>query len=156
MGPDVAYADAMMAAVEASLCVDTTKRFATGYSSGSFMTHRLGCIRGAMFRGIATIAGGQADRSCTGPVAALLIHDLNDSTVNISASVSARDSHIARNMCNASAARTPFAPAPCESYAGCAAGLPVVFCQTSGQDHSRQDSLAAPAFWNFFSSLPAR
>jgi hypothetical protein len=28
-----------------------------------------------------------------------------------------------------------------------------VWCQTAGQDHSRQDGLAAPIFWSFLSSL---
>jgi len=31
-----------------------------------------------------------------------------------------------------------------------------VWCQTSGQNHARQDGLAAPIFWDFLSTLPAR
>ncbi|MBL8684728.1 MAG: hypothetical protein JNK05_36465 [Myxococcales bacterium] len=155
-GPDIPYIDAMIADAERTFCVDTSRRFASGYSSGAFMTHRLACIRGALFRGVASIAGGQSGSMCTGNVAALLIHDTNDMTVNVSESIRARDNHVMRNGCNAMAARTPVMPMPCESYAGCMAGLPVVWCQTSGQDHSRQDSLAGPAFWNFFNSLPPR
>lgn len=155
-GPDVPYVDAMIADAEQGFCADTSRRFATGYSSGSFMTHRLACIRGALFRGVATIAGGQSGSMCTGNVAALLIHDTNDGTVNISASIQARDNHVMRNRCNATAARTPISPMPCEQYTGCTAGLPVAWCQTSGQDHARQDALAAPAFWNFLNALPAR
>jgi polyhydroxybutyrate depolymerase len=155
-GPDLPYIDAMMAEVEASFCVDTTRRFANGYSSGAFMTHRLGCVRGALFRGVGSIAGGQGGSMCTGNVAAMLIHDTGDSTVNISASVGARDDHVRRNGCSATAPRMSVTPPPCEAYAGCAAGLPVVWCQTTGQNHGRQDALAAPAFWNFFRSLPPR
>lgn len=150
-GPDVPYFDGMLADVEAAFCVDTSKRLLTGYSSGSFMTHRLACIRGAQLRGIATIAGGQAGTSCTGNVAALLIHDANDSTVNISASISARDNHLLRNACTVPAASTPTDHPPCVTYAGCS--KPVTWCQTTGQDHSRQDALAAPIFWSFLSSL---
>lgn len=149
-GPDVPYFDAMLADVEGAFCVNTARRFLTGYSSGSFMTHRLACIRGAQIRGVATIAGGQAGSSCTGTVAALLIHDENDQTVNISASVSARDNHLMRNGCTSPPMTTPADP-PCVTYAGCA--KPVTWCQTSGQDHSRQDDLAAPIFWSFLSSL---
>lgn len=152
-GPDIAYWDAMVADVEARWCVDQTRRFATGYSSGSFMTHRLACIRGDMFRGVATIAGGQAGNNCTGDPAALLIHDLNDGTVNISASESARDNYLTRNGCDANATPTPTADPPCVAYQGCAAGKPVIWCQTTGQDHSRQDGLASPIFWNFLSGL---
>lgn len=155
-GADVPYIDAMMAAVEGNFCVDTGRRFASGYSSGSFMTHVLGCIRGAQFRGIASIAGGQTGSRCTGNPAALLIHDLNDGTVNISASVGARDQLATRNGCDAMAARVPTSRTPCEAYQGCDAGQPVVWCQTSMRNHDRQDALAAPAFWEFFNMLPAR
>jgi polyhydroxybutyrate depolymerase len=153
-GVDVPYWDAMVADVEAGWCIDPAKRYLTGYSSGSFMTHRLGCLRADKLRGIATIAGGQAETSCTGTVAALLIHDANDNTVNISASIAARDSLLTRNGCDKVTAPTPTDHPPCVAYSGCAAGKPVVWCQTSGQDHSRQDAVAAPIFWDFLSKLP--
>jgi len=71
--------------------------------------------------------------------------------VNISASIAARDRYLSENGCGDTT--MPFDPSPCQAYEGCASGLPVVWCQTSGQDHSRQDGLAAPAFWNFLSTL---
>lgn len=150
-GVDVPFWDAMVADVEATWCIDPGKRLLTGYSSGSFMTHRLGCIRADKIRGIATIAGGQAESSCTGTVAAALIHDANDQTVNISASIAARDSLLARNGCGTTT--TPTSHAPCVEYSGCATGKPVVWCQTSGKDHDRQDALAGPIFWDFLSGL---
>ncbi|CAN5837390.1 hypothetical protein BH11MYX3_BH11MYX3_13070 [soil metagenome] len=153
-GVDLPYWDAMVADVEAAWCIDPTKRYATGYSSGSFMTHRLGCLRADKLRGIVTIAGGQAESSCSGTVAALLIHDANDNTVNISASIAARDSLLTRNGCDKVTAPTATDHPPCVAYSGCAAGKPVVWCQTANQDHSRQDALAAPIFWDFLSKLP--
>lgn len=150
-GPDVAFFDALVAEVEATWCADTSRRFATGYSSGSFMTHRLGCIRGDVLRAVASIAGGQAGRSCAGTVAALLIHDRDDTTVNISASEGTRDAYVLANGCDAT--RTATDPSPCEAYDGCDPGLPVVWCETSGMSHARQDGLAAPAFWGFLSSF---
>ena len=152
-GVDVAFWDAMVAEVEATWCIDTTKRYLTGYSSGAFMTHRLGCIRADKIRAIATIAGGQAESgSCTGTVAAAVIHDVNDGTVNVSASVAARDSLLARNGCGMTT--TPTNHSPCVEYGGCAAGKPVVWCQTSGRNHDRQDAFAGPVFWDFFEGLP--
>lgn len=153
-GPDVAFFDYLVEQVEAQWCADPERRFATGYSGGSFMTHMLACTRGDRLRGVATIAGGQPGFDCTGNVAALLIHDADDQTVNISNSIAARDDHLMRNGCDAAAPTSPIDPPPCEAYAGCDEGLPVVWCQTSGQDHSRQDGLAGPAFWGFLSSLP--
>jgi poly(3-hydroxybutyrate) depolymerase len=152
-GPDVPYFDKMLEDIENNFCVDTSRRFLTGYSSGSFMTHRLACIRGDKLRGVATIAGGQGGSNCTGNVAALLIHDDGDTTVNISASMQARDNHLMRNTCTSPPSSTPDADhPPCVEYAGCAAGKGVTWCQTTGQNHSRQDNLAAPIFWDFISS----
>ena len=152
-GVDVAFWDAMVADVEATWCIDTTKRLLTGYSSGAFMTHRLGCLRGDKIRGIATIAGGQAEsNNCTGTVAAVVIHDTNDGTVNVSASIAARDSLLQRNGCGTTT--TPTTQSPCVEYGGCAAGTPVVWCQTSGKNHDRQDAFAGPVFWDFLSRLP--
>jgi|SRR5688572_10049777 polyhydroxybutyrate depolymerase len=152
-GPDVAYWDAMVADVDARWCIDPARRFATGYSSGSFMTHRLACLRGDLLRGVATIAGGQAEADCAGDPAALLIHDLNDGVVGIGASEAARDSYLSRNSCDLRTEPTPTDHPPCVEYAGCADGRPVVWCMTTGQQHDRQDGLAAPIFWDFLSSL---
>ena len=151
-GPDVAFFDAMVSAMEQGTCADPERRFVTGYSSGAFMTHVLSCQRGDEIRGVASIAGGQGGSGCTGKVAALLIHDANDSVVGIATSEQARDRYLAENGC--ALTTTPYDPAPCVRYDGCEAGLPVVWCQTTGQDHSRQDGLSAPAFWGFLSTLP--
>jgi polyhydroxybutyrate depolymerase len=147
-GEDVAYFDVMLETVEAAVCVDTARRFVTGYSSGASLAHGVACVRGDRLRGVATIAGGFVGGNCTGSVAALLIHDLNDPVVDISASVATRDAHLARNHC-----ATPTDQPPCVGYTGCDAGKPVVWCQTTGQEHERQDAFAAPVFWSFLSAL---
>jgi hypothetical protein len=71
----------------------------------------------------------------------------------ISGSERALARQLTQNMCDESAAPTAVDPAPCEAYAGCKAGYPVHWCETSGNAHGRQDSLAPSAFWNFFKSL---
>lgn len=150
-GPDVAFFDALVDEVESTWCADPERRFATGYSSGSFMTHQLACVRGDVLAGVASIAGGQAGRDCEGRTAALLIHDRGDGTVGIAASERARDAHLTRNGC--SDTTTPADPSPCERYDGCDSGFDVVWCETTGMGHARQDGLAAPAFWGFLSTL---
>jgi polyhydroxybutyrate depolymerase len=151
-GPDVPYFDYVLAAVEATYCVDADRRFLSGYSSGAFMAHRLGCIRGDVIRGIATIAGGFPGSACVGDVAALMIHDFDDQTVRIvPVGYPTRDQWIARNHCDSMYTAT--SDPPCIAYDGCDVGNPVVWCETTMQDHSRQDGLAAPIFWHFLSSL---
>lgn len=150
-GPTPPFFDALTARVESDFCADTNRRFVAGYSSGSFVAHRLACLRGDAIAGVATIAGGQGNKNCVGATAALLVHDSDDGTVDIGASEAARDSHLQANGCGA--ATTASEPSPCVTYQGCNPGLPVVWCQTNGQNHSRQDGLTGPAFWAFFDSL---
>jgi polyhydroxybutyrate depolymerase len=150
---DVAFFDAMVAEIEQTYCADTVRRFATGYSSGSFLAQQLACERGDVLRAVATIAGGNAGRDCTGKVASLQIHDLDDTTVPIAGGEELRDQLAERSGCDLATARAPTEPSPCEAYAGCDEGYPVVWCPTSGNGHERQDSLAAPAFWDFLSQF---
>jgi poly(3-hydroxybutyrate) depolymerase len=147
--PDVAFFDALVPAIERSLCADPARRFVTGYSSGAFLSQTLACVRAGQVRAVATIAGESPGSSCGGPVAAFLVHDRDDPSVNISEGRALRDELAVRNRCAVNQPRQSVAPAPCEAYVGCAAGNPVVWCETSGQRHSRQDAFIVPAFWDF-------
>lgn len=149
---DLPYFDAMVADVEARYCVDTDRRLIAGYSSGAFFAHRIACLRGDTILGIATIAGGGPGGGCVGDVAVLQIHDFDDQTVKIvDVGYPTRDTWIANNGCEATS--SPTDDPPCVEYDGCDPETPVVWCETTGQDHSRQDALAAPIFWRFLSSL---
>jgi poly(3-hydroxybutyrate) depolymerase len=153
-GPDVAFFDAMVKDVEARFCTDEHRFFAVGYSSGSWLVNQLTCIRADILRGAASVTGGEAaSGQCGGPVARIFIHDKDDTTNVISGSEKARDRQLTQNSCDKSAAPTAVDPSPCKLYQGCTAGYPVEWCQTSGQMHNRQDSLAGPAFWNFFKAF---
>ena len=149
--PDVAFFDALVPAIERSLCADPARRFVTGYSSGAFLAQTLACVRAGQVRAVATIAGVSPGTSCGGPVAAFLVHDRDDPSVDISKGEALRDELAVRNRCAVSQPRQSVAPAPCEAYVGCAAGNPVVWCETSGQGHDRQDAFIVPAFWGFLS-----
>lgn len=150
-GPDGAYLETLRTEVDKRWCVDTNRRYLTGYSGGAFMAHVLACRSGEHYRGVATIAGGQGGSSCTPDMPALLIHDADDGTVNVSASRTTRDGYITRNGCNASEAPTDYTPDPCVASVSCDA--PVVYCETNGRGHDRQDAFAAPIFWSFLNSL---
>ena len=153
-GPDVAFFDAMVADTKARFCTDEHRFFAVGYSSGSWLANQLTCIRADVLRGAGTVTGGESSNGkCGGPVARIFIHDQDDTTNVISGSEKARDRQLTQNSCDKAAAPTAVDPSPCKLYSGCTAGYPVEWCQTSGQMHNRQDSLAGPAFWNFFKAL---
>jgi polyhydroxybutyrate depolymerase len=148
---DVAFVDAMLADVQARFCADSNRMFVVGYSSGSWLADQLACIRADVLRGVATVAGGNPGvRDCTGPIAQIFVHDTEDMSNGIESSESARDRLLMENNCDTSIEPVPEDPEPCVRYQGCDPGYPVVWCQTSGEGHDRQDGLAAPAFWSFF------
>ena len=153
-GVDVTFFDQMLTAIEAQRCVDTSRIFTVGYSSGSWLVNSLDCVRSAKIRGAASVSGGvQYDaKSCSGEVARIFIHDSDDPNNNISGSITERTRLIGLDHC--SMTTMPDDPSPCVRYQGCDAAYPIDWCQTSGKMHDRQDSLAPGAFWKFFQSLP--
>jgi len=153
-GPDVAFFDAMVADVKARFCADEGRIFAVGYSSGSWLINQLSCIRADVLRGAATVSGGEAaGGNCGGPVARMFLHDVDDVDNVIAGGIKARDRQLTQNGCDKAVASVPRDPAPCQAYESCPAAEPVVWCQSSGKQHGRQDDFAPAAFWNFFKAL---
>jgi len=149
-GGDVAYFDALLAALSAEYCVDATRVFSTGHSFGGFFTNRLGCSRASVLRAVAPVAGGPPfggpGAACTPAVAAWIAHGENDETVDFSMGEDARDAYLAANACGTTTA--PVEPSPCVAYEGCAAGRPVHWCVH--QDGHNWPSFAGAGIWSFF------
>jgi polyhydroxybutyrate depolymerase len=154
-GIDVKFFDQMLAEVAAKRCADTSRVFATGYSSGSWLVNSLECVRGDKLRATGTVAGGVQfgdDTPCVGKVARIFVHDHDDPENPIAwGNDGERARMVEQNHCMA--ATTPEDPAPCVRHDGCDPGYPVIWCETMGKGHNRQDDLAPGAFWKLFSSL---
>lgn len=162
-GPDIPFFDAMVEATEAGFCADSSRIFAAGYSSGSHLINALACYRGDVLRGAGTVSGGSPMRNgCTGPLARIFIFDINDMEPGNSMQETARerDRLLELNGCDTSLDPLPVEPAPglsspprtCTEYQGCGA-YPVIWCETEGQMHGRQDQFASRAYWYLFSQL---
>lgn len=150
-GPDVALFDEMVKVAQANFCVDSSRLFGVGYSSGTHLVNLLGCSRGNVLRATGALAGGLPSvPACVGRVAGIFLQDAGD---NLKAAETARDRLLRANMCDTSITPVRQGPAPCVRYQGCAPGYPVDWCQTTGQGHNRQDSLTPGAFWSFFAAL---
>lgn len=156
-GEDVSFFDALLTAVEAQYCVDSSRVFATGYSSGAWLVNTLSCARGDKLRGAGTVSGGVVGGrgACKGQHARIFLHDQDDTTnryvENGNRAELARVTE--QNHCTPNTLPVPEAPAPCARYQGCDSGYPVISCLTENKQHDRQDSLALEAFWGLFSSL---
>ena len=126
--------------VENDLCVDTTQRFALGWSYGGSMSYALACARPTVFRAVVAYSGAQLS-GCAGPtqpVAYFGIHGTHDSVLGINLGRQIRDTFIRVNGCTA---QNPPEPATgslrhiTTAYAGCRAGYPVQWAAFGG-DHT--------------------
>jgi poly(3-hydroxybutyrate) depolymerase len=154
---DVPFFDAMLASLESSACIDDTRVFATGHSSGGFFTNTLGCQRGDALRAIAPVSAGGpftfgrpgGASACTGEVAVWIAHAENDETVAFENGVASRDRWLEANGCGDTTA--PAEPAPCVEYTGCSEGLPVRWCvYDDGHDWPE---FGPDGIWGFFRAL---
>jgi polyhydroxybutyrate depolymerase len=54
---DMGFFDAIVAHLEATVCVDVKRVYAAGFSNGGFFAHRLGCERSGVVAAIAPVSG---------------------------------------------------------------------------------------------------
>ncbi|TPQ22588.1 cellulose-binding protein [Streptomyces sporangiiformans] len=167
-GEDVTFVDDMIRRIEADLCVDTTQRFATGFSYGGAMSYALACSRATVFRAVAVLGGGQLS-GCSGgtqPIAYLGVHGLRDSVLGISGGRAMRDRFVRNNGCTP---QNPPEPAQgslthrVTTYSGCSAGHPVAWAAfDEGHIPAPQDGAAGDSgsrtwvpqeVWKFFTQF---
>lgn len=149
---DIRFLRAMIGQVQQSLCTDTQRVFATGFSFGGMMSNAIGCQMGDIVRAIAPMASSlwSGCAQSTHRVAAVFFHAQDDNTVPYSAGEEARNTFIARNSCSATA--TPVGSNGCVEYQGCSAGKPVVWCgaPTGGHWLLGYSAAEAKAFFDRF------
>ncbi|MER5900024.1 cellulose binding domain-containing protein [Streptomyces mirabilis] len=169
-GEDVTFVDDMIRRIETDLCVDTTQRFALGFSYGAAMSYALACSRATVFRAVAVQSGGQLS-GCSGgtqPIAYLGVHGLRDNVLGISGGQALRDRFVRNNGCTA---QKPPEPAQgslthrVTAYSGCSAGHPVVWAAfDEGHIAAPQDGAAGDSgsrtwvpqeVWKFFTQFQA-
>lgn len=94
---DVQYINAILDDFGAAFAIDSQKVYATGFSNGAIMTHRLACELSNRISGIAAVSGGSGEFDgnlnryfqCTParPIPVLLIHASNDRNYPIAGGV---------------------------------------------------------------------
>jgi poly(3-hydroxybutyrate) depolymerase len=135
-GEDITFVDDMNRLIDNSLCVDTTQRFALGFSYGGGMSYAIACARATVFRAVTAFSGAQIS-GCSGgtqPIAYFGIHGVSDNVLNISAGRSLRDTFVRNNGC---AAQNAPEPAPgsgrhITTAYSCRAGYPVQWAAFDG------------------------
>ncbi|WP_431878214.1 cellulose binding domain-containing protein [Micromonospora marina] len=167
-GRDLTLFDDISRQVENDLCVDTSQRFALGWSYGGAMSYAVACARPNVVRAVTVISGANLS-GCNGgtqPVAYFGIHGTFDSVLNISAGRSLRDTFVRNNGCTPQSPREPSRGSLTHittTYSGCREGYPVQWAAFDG-DHTPSPVDGSPSpndsrtwtsaeIWRFFSQF---
>ena len=111
--PEVPYVHEVLAEVQANYCVDKSRVFITGHSSGGWEAFTVGCALANEIRGIAPVSGGLRNHrpACTGAQASIIVEGLGDTAnpigplvppdgnLDSGGSAPARDEILVRNGC---------------------------------------------------------
>ncbi|MEZ4364904.1 MAG: PHB depolymerase family esterase [Kofleriaceae bacterium] len=175
---DVGFVEALLDRLEDELCVDGDRVFASGFSNGGFLSHRLACELAPRIAAIATVSGvmGIDDCAPARPVPVLSFHGTSDLTVPYEGSWvfgfrSEEDSiagWVERNGCTGAAIETyAMGDARCVTRGNCTAGADVGLCTIDGGGHQwpggeaipasgkvSHDLDASDAIWAFFAAHP--
>jgi poly(3-hydroxybutyrate) depolymerase len=173
--PEIPYVEQTVAKVEAAFCVDKSRLFIEGFSSGSWLSYMMGCVdggTGGLFKAQGNASGedlgwnGQKMTdgfTCKGPTPWMAGHNNPDGN---NAYPGGRDHEIVMNGCTMPPTTMPYDAGPmvkpnktgvtvsCVQYMGCKA--PTIFCTTTGLGHDPQEvtGISTYGFWNFWMSLP--
>jgi polyhydroxybutyrate depolymerase len=145
---NMAYMDALIAWLKSNVCIDSSKLFATGQSSGGYFSQTLGCQRGHVMRAVAPSSGGWRDfENCMGNPGVWMSHGKTD-TGTLADVAKAKAFWLERKGCSPDNPK-PTEPAPCVEFSGCKDGVPFVFCEHGG-GHP-WPAYATKGVWTFFS-----
>jgi polyhydroxybutyrate depolymerase len=151
---DVGFVRAILDDVAALACVDRRRVYATGFSNGGFLSHRLGCEAADLFAAIAPVGAvnGVAPASCkpSRPVPVLMINGTTDALVPYAGGLSFSgitsgkfasvqetfDGWAQRDGCTGAAvASFESGKASCKTHKQCAGGVEVTQCTVEGGGH---------------------
>lgn len=153
-GVDVPFFDAMITYVTESYCVDTSRVFALGASSGGIMSNMLGCFRGDVLRAIAPSSGMTWQQSgCKGEVAVMVICGTQD-TFNAcndskNGGLSQTNVWVPQNACSNQTVQSAEYEL-CQEFQGCKDD-PLLLCEHPG-GHG-WPTTNGDFWWRFFMSL---
>jgi polyhydroxybutyrate depolymerase len=152
---EIDFFDAVLAAMKQGYCIDESRVYIAGFSSGSWLTNLLGCARGSQIRAQGNAAGGPPPLpDCTGPIAAIMVHDVNDGSNEIPLGRQTRDRLRDLNGCTDATLPWDAEFPECVAYQGCMESYPLVWCETTGKGHSDNVPISTEGFWKFWSSQP--
>lgn len=178
MVDDVGFTAAMIDQLQTELCIDPRRIYATGFSNGGFLSHRLACELSDRIAAIASVAGVMGIDTCMPgrPMPVLHMHGTADPVVPYQGSAILGFESVAETIADWQA-RDACEGDPvvsyqqdevtCERFEACADGVEVELCTIEGGGHTwpggadifgagpTTDSLSAnDRLWEFFVAHP--
>ncbi len=154
---DLAFFDALLEELARAFCIDLDRVFVVGHSLGATFANSLGCTRGELIRGVASVAGGINPAPCSDHVAAMLLHNPEDRAVPISEGRQALETLLGRSV-ETPLQQKQIGPFACEQFGE--NPTPVLWCPHSqnttrrGRHYPHQwPAGAEDAIASFFSEL---
>jgi polyhydroxybutyrate depolymerase len=155
---DTRYLAALLADLKASLPIDSTRVFVTGFSFGAVMTDRLGCEFADQITAIAIDAGESWSDTCrpAQPISVLVLHGTSDSTFDYAGAQSLAARWRRVDECTGDPVTSQLGPTTtAESIEGCKAGTAVELVTIAGGIHMWfRDPNATELAWQFFTAHP--
>jgi polyhydroxybutyrate depolymerase len=124
---DVPFFDAIVHELANNYCIDMDRIFVVGHSLGAYFANTVACVRGGVVRASATVGGSTLTKNCSGPTAAMIINNPNDTLSPQATSEQMRDIRLAVNKCSSVNKSVEPNYLNCVEYQGCS-NYPVVFC----------------------------
>ena len=154
---DTTFVDDILKAVEADLCIDTTRVELEGFSQGAAMSWTLACSRPGVFRAVVGHSGGGvANPTTCQPVAYFGSGGLQENVTQTTQT----DQFAKWDGCTIETfAKAPTGGHACYDYTDCSAGHPVRWCPYDGPhtpsptDSGKSTSWMPSEVWPFFSQF---
>jgi poly(3-hydroxybutyrate) depolymerase len=156
-GDNLAYVDAVLKAVEADLCIDTSRVMLEGFSQGAAEVWQLACSRPGVFRAAVGHSGG----GVTNPTSCMPIPYLGSGGLQESVTQTTQTDQFAKwNGCTVTTLpKAPTGGHVCTNYTGCPTADPVRWCNYDGPhtplptDSGSSSSWMPSETWPFFSQF---
>jgi polyhydroxybutyrate depolymerase len=157
---DTGFFDDLLETYATNYCVDLASVYVVGHSLGASYTTSLGCLRGDRIRAIAALGGGISANTCTGKIAAMILHNPEDNLVPVSEGERARDTFLTQNALPLEPIPTEPSEFNCNRYGSEETLYPMVWCLQPFSDSYNGEFYphtwpqgAGPAIMEFFNKL---
>ncbi len=134
---DVRLAEEIVSGLGKSVCIDTSRVIAMGFSNGAHLAHVLGCRMGGSLAGIGAVGGGLKEMAGAcgkgGPTSVVILHGDADRVVPVEDGREAYAFWAARGNCTGEEKTLDGA---CVAATGCEDGARVVYCEVQGMGHT--------------------